>query len=148
MPKKDRVSTQKRKLLEQASAARGQKKLTYVSVVNNNNNPTNNNQSCAETPEELHNAEEDGEDIELDYLQEQIEFEPTIEHNVQDVEWIKTEEEFTWTIRYLGLHIIQQLSFIYYTDTKTIFQAIYINKYNNVILEVTIPSGVLPSAYM
>lgn len=129
MPKKDRVSTQKRKLLEQAGAARGQKKLSLtffatpapslqqvdVSAINNSNQTvqTNSNQSCAETLEELNNAEANGEDIELDYPQEQIEFEPNIEHNVQDVEWIKTEEEFTWTIRYLGLHIINQSSFYY-----------------------------------
>lgn len=129
MPRKDRVSAQKRKLIDQAGAARNQKKLNsffviqapaYVQQVQvvkvvdtvDTSSQIANSQSRPITPENLDNAERVGDDVEVNsYPQDEIEFEPNVEHNyvnseshTQDVEWINTEEEFTSTIRYLHIH--------------------------------------------
>ena len=133
MPKKDRVSVQKRKLLDKAGAAQNPKKLNSYFVVQadvqqaepevfdtrtvhtNVDKPSQigSNQSHADpvAQEELDNTTTVDEDVDINsYTQDATELETNvnkhhfINSDTQDVEWpdcewIRTEKEFTWTVR-------------------------------------------------
>ena len=133
MPKKDRVSAQKRKLLDKAGTAQNKKKLNSYFVVQadvqqaepevldtctvhtNVDKPSQigNNQSHADpvAQEELDNTATVDEDVDINsYTQDGTELETNvnkhhfINSDTQDVEWsdcewIRTEKEFTWTVR-------------------------------------------------
>ena len=126
--KKDRVSSQKRKLLDQAATAPKQKKLNSFfvaqaaqqvevadalqpdSIVNTSSHIDNNqSHSSPVAREEFDNAAIVREDVNINSCsQEAIKVEPNASKRnsfnsaTQEVEWsdwIRTEEEFTWTIR-------------------------------------------------